>query len=60
MSQAAFINGVVNIVLDVSLVVLPMPILWSLRMATAKKVALSFIFGLGILLVPPLISHQCM
>jgi hypothetical protein len=48
-THAAYINGVVNILMDICMVLLPMPILWTLKMATGKKVALSFIFGLGIL-----------
>ena len=38
-----------NLILDAILVVLPMPMLWGLQMATHRKVALSGIFGLGIM-----------
>jgi hypothetical protein len=48
-THAAYINGVFNILMDICTVLLPMPILWTLKMATGKKLALSFIFGLGIL-----------
>jgi len=51
-NYAAFVNGILNILLDVGMVMLPMPVLWSLRMEVQRKVALSFVFGLGILLVP--------
>ena len=40
--------GVVNLLLDVCLVLMPMPILWGLKMGTGRKVALSGIFGIGI------------
>ena len=40
--------GIVNLLLDVTTVVLPMPILWGLKMDTGKKVKLSGMFGLGI------------
>ena len=41
--------AIVNLLQDVIVVVLPMPVLWSLRLARARKVALSCIMGLGIL-----------
>ena len=41
--------GIVNLLQDVVVVVLPMPILWGLQMARSKKVALSCIFGIGIM-----------
>lgn len=40
--------AVFNLILDVTVVVLPMPILWGLQMPTKKKVVLSGIFGMGI------------
>ena len=45
--------GIVNLLLDVTMVTLPMPVLWGLQMATNKKVMLSFMFGLGIVYEPP-------
>ena len=41
--------GIINIIIDVIIVCLPMPLVWSLKMAKGKKVALSLIFGMGIL-----------
>lgn len=38
-----------NMVIDTSIVVLPMPPLWGLQMATRKKVAISFLFSLGLM-----------
>ena len=43
--------GVFNLLMDVTVVVLPMPVLWGLQMAVGKKFTLSGIFGLGIMYV---------
>ena len=40
--------AILNLLQDVAVVVLPMPILWGLQMARSRKVELSCIFGLGI------------
>ena len=45
--------GVFNLFLDATAVVLPMPILWGLKMAVAKKVMLSGMFGMGTVYVHP-------
>ena len=39
----------INLSIDISLAVLPMPILWRLQMATRKKVEISVMFSLGLL-----------
>ena len=41
--------------MDVTVVVLPMPVLWGLQMAVSKKIVLSMMFGLGVMYVsrPP-------
>lgn len=41
--------AILNLLQDVVVVVLPMPILWGLQMARSRKVALSSIFGIGIM-----------
>ena len=46
--------GIVNLLLDVCVVVLPMPVLWGLQMAVSKKLMLSGMFGLGIVYAPPI------
>ena len=46
--------GIFNLFLDVTVVVLPMPVLWGLKMAVGKKVMLSGMFGMGTAYVPPL------
>lgn len=37
-----------NLILDISVVVLPLPVLWQLQMVTRHKVFLSVMFSLGI------------
>lgn len=44
---SALLGPILNLLLDVTVVVLPMPILWGLQMAVSKKVTLSGMFGLG-------------
>jgi len=42
------LSAIFNLVLDVCILVLPMPMLWTLHMSARKKIALTFVFGLGI------------
>ncbi|PSR83627.1 hypothetical protein BD289DRAFT_483228 [Coniella lustricola] len=42
------LSAVFNLCLDLSILILPMPWLWTLQMNTRKKIALSVVFGLGI------------
>lgn len=46
-------GGIFNLLLDVTVVVLPMPMLWGLQMARRKKVGLTGVFGLGAGYVQP-------
>ena len=39
--------GIFNLLVDVIIVVLPMPMLWRLQLPWTKKLALTGIFGLG-------------
>ena len=49
-TQAAYLSiSVINLALDMTVIVLPMPILWTLQMPKARKVAVSAIFGMGVL-----------
>lgn len=49
-SMAAYIMaGVTNLVIDVFIVVLPMPVLWKLRLPLPKKIAVISMFSLGAL-----------
>lgn len=43
------LKGIINLLLDITVVLLAMPVLWGLQMARAKKVMLSGILGMGIL-----------
>ena len=56
----------IDIGIDVLIFVVPLPHIWKLHVQTVTKVALSFLFGLGLLYVPPLwlvyqtiISKRC-
>jgi hypothetical protein len=49
---AEFISvGTINLLIDVCIIVLPMPVLWSLQLPTRKKIGLTAIFGIGALYV---------
>jgi hypothetical protein len=41
------LSAIFNLVLDVCILVLPMPMLWTLNMSPRKKIAITFVFGLG-------------
>jgi hypothetical protein len=43
------INGIGNMLLDIAILVLPLPTIWKLKLPTAQKVGLALIFSLGIL-----------
>ena len=45
--------GIFNLLLDVTVVVLPMPVLWGLKMAVGKRLMLTGMFGMGTTYVPP-------
>ncbi|MCJ1279015.1 hypothetical protein MMC21_006836 [Puttea exsequens] len=42
--------GVFNLLMDVAVVVLPLPVLWGLQLKWGKKVVLSLIFSMGIVI----------
>lgn len=48
--------GIFNLLLDVTVVVLPMPILWGLKMPVGKRVMLTGMFGMGTAYVLPFAS----
>ena len=41
-------TAVINAVLDLLIVLLPLPVVWKLQMATQKKAAITATFGLGL------------
>ncbi len=48
--SAAYIAvGIANLVTEFSIIILPMPYLWNLQLPIGKKIALTCIFGLGIM-----------
>ncbi len=53
-STASFLaDGIINIVIDLTMIILPMPLVWQLQMSQQRKLALSAVFALGILYVFP-------
>ncbi|KAL9124811.1 MAG: hypothetical protein Q9217_005902 [Psora testacea] len=42
--------GIFNLLMDVCVVVLPMPVLWRLQLSTGKKLVLTGIFGMGVVI----------
>lgn len=47
--MAYLFTGIINLLIDVGIVVLPMPLVWKLQMPVAKRVGVSAMFGLGAL-----------
>lgn len=43
------ITAILNLVIDVVIVALPMPVVWGLQMPFSKRLAISGIFGAGLL-----------
>ena len=50
-TRQEFASVAINMALDLAVVVLPLPVVWSLRMPTRKKVAVSLMFSLGLVYV---------
>jgi hypothetical protein len=48
-STGYVVSGILNLALDVIIVALPLFPVWRLQMATIRKVAISGIFGIGLL-----------
>jgi hypothetical protein len=44
--------GLVNLILEMFIIILPMPWLWRLQMSTDKKIGLTIMFGFGLRCVP--------
>ncbi len=42
-----------NIITDVLMLCLPMPMIWQLKLSTARKISLTFVFLTGSMSVPP-------
>lgn len=51
-SKTSFLaDGIINIVIDLTIIILPMPMVWHLQMSQQRKTALTVVFALGILYV---------
>lgn len=48
-TQMWYVNGVMHIVLDFVIIIMPLPIVWNLNLPRSQKWLLSGIFGLGVL-----------
>ncbi|KAF2679344.1 hypothetical protein K458DRAFT_422378 [Lentithecium fluviatile CBS 122367] len=47
--QLAYLTaGIINLLLDVAIIVLPLPILWKLQMALTKKFGIAFMLSIGV------------
>lgn len=51
-------GAAVNVFTDLVILLLPMPIIWRLKIPTRSKLSLSFIFGLGFMCVPQLLQFS--
>ena len=50
--KASFLaDGIINLVIDLPIIILPMPMVWQLQMSQQRKLALTVVFALGILYV---------
>ncbi|MCJ1287042.1 hypothetical protein MMC26_006389 [Xylographa opegraphella] len=50
--KAAYLGvGITNLIIDCFIIILPLPVLWNLRLKVSKKIALSFVFSLGTLII---------
>lgn len=47
LSHSELASNAINAVLDISVVISPMPLLWKLEMPLRNKVAVTVMFGLG-------------
>lgn len=41
--------GIFNLIMDVAVVVLPLPVVWKLQMSRGRKIVISAIFGMGLM-----------
>lgn len=49
-SYAAYVSvAIVDLIAELSVIMLPMPYVWTLQLPVGKKIALTFIFGIGIM-----------
>ena len=47
-TKAAYLAAhIINLITDISVAVLPAPVLWNLKMKASRKLGLSVLFGIG-------------
>ncbi len=46
--DSAVATGLINAMIDLGIILLPLPIVWKLQMPKAKKITLTLMFGLGL------------
>lgn len=51
-------HAIINIVLDVVVIALPMPVLWKLQMSWEKRTGMCLMFAVGIVYVSPFHYHH--
>lgn len=47
--RGAQTTGIVNIVIDVTILIMPLPMVWALKMSRKKRIAVSGVFLLGLM-----------
>lgn len=47
--MAYFFTAIINLLIDIGIVMLPMPLVWKLQMPIAKRIGVIAMFGLGAL-----------
>ena len=45
------LGGILNVITDFTMIALPIPMIWRLQMAPQRKIAVTFVFGLGFMYV---------
>ncbi|KAI1308252.1 hypothetical protein F5Y03DRAFT_95715 [Xylaria venustula] len=45
------LNSIFNLVLDIGILILPLPMLWTLQMSARRKIGVTLVFGLGIFVI---------
>lgn len=45
--NGVLVGGILNVITDFAIIALPIPMVWRLQMAPQRKIALTFVFGLG-------------
>ncbi len=48
---AYILQGIMNLLIDVGVIIVPMPMLWSLQMPFSKKMGIAAMFSIGVLYV---------